>query len=65
MRQQHVDVAIIGSGVGGGSVALQLAGSGASVLEIERSPLFVYRTDSVLALLVGEHMTSLASTGER
>lgn len=36
MRQQHVDVAIIGSGVGGGSVALQLAGSGGSVLVIER-----------------------------
>lgn len=36
VQQQHVDVAIIGSGVGGGSVALQLAGSGASVLVIER-----------------------------
>lgn len=36
MQQQHVDVAIIGSGVGGGSVALQLAGTGASVLVIER-----------------------------
>jgi choline dehydrogenase-like flavoprotein len=36
MKQQHVDVAIIGSGVGGGSVALQLAGCSASVLVIER-----------------------------
>jgi choline dehydrogenase-like flavoprotein len=33
------DVVIIGSGVGGGAVALQLAGSGASVLILERGPV--------------------------
>ncbi len=33
------DVVIIGSGVGGGSVALQLAGSGARVLILERGPV--------------------------
>ena len=32
------DVVVIGSGVGGGSVALQLAGSGARVLVLERGP---------------------------
>ena len=32
------DVVIIGSGVGGGSVALQLAGSKARVLILERGP---------------------------
>jgi choline dehydrogenase-like flavoprotein len=32
------DVVIIGSGVGGGSVALQLAGTGAKVLILERGP---------------------------
>lgn len=32
------DVVIIGSGVGGGAVALQLAGSGARVLILERGP---------------------------
>lgn len=35
---QSFDVVIIGSGVGGGSVALQLAGSNASVLVLERGP---------------------------
>ncbi len=35
---KHVDVLIIGSGVGGGAVALQLAGSGARVLILERGP---------------------------
>jgi choline dehydrogenase-like flavoprotein len=33
------DVVIIGSGVGGGGVALQLAGSGARVLILERGPV--------------------------
>jgi choline dehydrogenase-like flavoprotein len=33
------DVVIIGSGVGGGAVALQLAGSGARVLILERGPV--------------------------
>jgi choline dehydrogenase-like flavoprotein len=33
------DIVIIGSGVGGGSVALQLAGSGAKVLVLERGPV--------------------------
>ena len=33
------DVVIIGSGVGGGGVALQLAGSGAKVLVLERGPV--------------------------
>ncbi len=33
------DVVIVGSGVGGGSVALQLAGSGARVLILERGPV--------------------------
>lgn len=32
----HADVVVIGSGVGGGAIALQLAGSGAQVLVIER-----------------------------
>ena len=35
---KNYDVVIIGSGVGGGSVALQLAGSPAKVLIIERGP---------------------------
>ncbi len=35
---EHYDVVIIGSGVGGGSVALQLAGSDARVLVLERGP---------------------------
>ena len=34
----HYDVVIIGSGVGGGSVALQLAGAPAKVLILERGP---------------------------
>ena len=38
MSTKSYDVVIIGSGVGGGSVALQLAGSGASVLILERGP---------------------------
>ena len=38
MPQETYDVAIIGSGVGGGSVALQLAGSRAKVLVLERGP---------------------------
>ncbi|MEY4748370.1 MAG: hypothetical protein RIQ60_584 [Pseudomonadota bacterium] len=36
MTDTHTDIVIIGSGVGGGSVALQLAGSGARVLVLER-----------------------------
>ena len=39
MNERHADVVIIGSGVGGGSVALQLAGSGARVLVLERGPM--------------------------
>jgi choline dehydrogenase-like flavoprotein len=35
---QAYDVVIIGSGVGGGAVALQLAGSHAKVLILERGP---------------------------
>jgi choline dehydrogenase-like flavoprotein len=38
MNDKDFDVVIIGSGVGGGSVALQLAGSGARVLVLERGP---------------------------
>lgn len=38
MGSTDADVVIIGSGVGGGSVALQLAGSGARVLVLERGP---------------------------
>jgi len=38
MEHDHYDVVIIGSGVGGGSVALQLAGSKARVLVLERGP---------------------------
>lgn len=37
--QRAADVIVIGSGVGGGAVALQLAGSGARVLVLERGPL--------------------------
>jgi choline dehydrogenase-like flavoprotein len=39
VRQPHYDVVIIGSGVGGSSVARQLSGSEASVLVLERGPL--------------------------
>lgn len=39
MGAQDFDVVIIGSGVGGGSVALQLAGSGARVCVLERGPV--------------------------
>jgi len=38
VAQKSHDVVIIGSGVGGGAVALQLAGSGARVLILERGP---------------------------
>ncbi len=38
MSTENYDVVIIGSGVGGGAVALQLAGSGAKVLLLERGP---------------------------
>nr|WP_295787634.1 GMC family oxidoreductase [Rhodoferax sp.] len=38
MKHESYDVVIIGSGVGGGSVALQLAGSNARVLILERGP---------------------------
>lgn len=38
MNQELFDVVIIGSGVGGGSVALELAGSDARVLVLERGP---------------------------
>ena len=39
MQEEQYDVVIIGSGVGGGAVALQLAGSGARVLILERGPV--------------------------
>src|SRR5215471_13692504 len=39
MSARDWDVVIIGSGVGGSAVALQLAGSGARVLVIERGPV--------------------------
>jgi len=39
VADKHYDVVIIGSGVGGGSVALQLAGSDATVLVLERGPV--------------------------
>jgi choline dehydrogenase-like flavoprotein len=38
MSGDSYDIAIVGSGVGGGAVALQLAGSGARVLVLERGP---------------------------
>lgn len=38
MTTKSYDVVIIGSGVGGGAVALQLAGSGLRVLVLERGP---------------------------
>jgi choline dehydrogenase-like flavoprotein len=38
MTQVDYDIVIIGSGVGGGAVARQLAGSGARVLMLERGP---------------------------
>ncbi|MCW5320152.1 GMC family oxidoreductase [Verminephrobacter aporrectodeae subsp. tuberculatae] len=38
VQRELSDVVIIGSGVGGGSVAWQLAGSGAQVLVLERGP---------------------------
>ena len=38
MKDKDYDVVIIGSGVGGGAVALQLAGSDAKVLVLERGP---------------------------
>src|SRR5258706_2810864 len=38
VAQKSYDVIIIGSGVGGGAVALQLAGCGAKVLILERGP---------------------------
>lgn len=39
MADRDADVVIIGSGVGGGGIALQLAGSGAKVLVLERGPV--------------------------
>ena len=39
MADESFDVVIIGSGVGGGAVALELAGSGARVLILERGPV--------------------------
>lgn len=39
MTKQDYDIVIIGSGVGGGAVALQLAGSDAKVLVLERGPV--------------------------
>jgi len=38
MKAKEYDIVIIGSGVGGGAVALQLAGSDAKVLVLERGP---------------------------
>ena len=38
MEGNDYDVVIIGSGVGGGAIALQLAGSDAKVLVLERGP---------------------------
>jgi choline dehydrogenase-like flavoprotein len=38
MKAKDYDIVIIGSGVGGGAVALQLAGSDAKVLVLERGP---------------------------
>jgi choline dehydrogenase-like flavoprotein len=38
MKSGEYDIVIIGSGVGGGAVALQLAGSDAKVLVLERGP---------------------------
>jgi choline dehydrogenase-like flavoprotein len=38
MKAKEYDIVIIGSGVGGGAVALQLAGSDARVLILERGP---------------------------
>lgn len=38
MAHESYDVVIVGSGVGGGAVALQLAGSSARVLVLERGP---------------------------
>jgi choline dehydrogenase-like flavoprotein len=38
MRAETYDVVIVGSGVGGGAVALQLAGTGAKILIVERGP---------------------------
>jgi choline dehydrogenase-like flavoprotein len=42
----NYDVVIIGSGVGGGAVALQLAGSQAKVLILERGPLLPRETQN-------------------
>lgn len=39
MSEEDYDVVIIGSGVGGGAIALQLAGTGAKVLILERGPV--------------------------
>ena len=39
LKTPDADIIIIGSGVGGGSVALQLAGSSAKVLVLERGPV--------------------------
>jgi len=39
MKARDFDVVIIGSGVGGGAVALQLAGTGARVAILERGPV--------------------------
>ena len=39
MTEKSYDVVIVGSGVGGGAVAYQLAGSGARVLILERGPV--------------------------
>jgi choline dehydrogenase-like flavoprotein len=39
MQDREYEVVIIGSGVGGGAVALQLAGGGARVLILERGPV--------------------------
>lgn len=39
MQEKSYDLVIIGSGVGGGAVALQLAGSQARVLMLERGPV--------------------------